>query len=151
MSLVKHVNATFDGKKVRFELRRDRIESFERRLRWSASERDIQMGASAFAAMRRFHLGAWTAADVEQTLAFAGETQTAQQRQVEVMERRFGPTALSDRANAVATPLKALPGIERDGHAAYASLAETVLRSALLGITEAEADFDNYAPADEAA
>lgn len=143
-TLVHYVDATFDGTRQRFELRRARIEAFERRLRWSASETDVAMGASAFAAMRRFHSGAWTAADVEQTLAFAGERQNAMQRQSEAMERRFGKSALSEGRNVIATPLDVLPAIERDGHAAYAALAETVLRAALLGITEAEADFDTY-------
>lgn len=143
-ALVRYVDATFDGKKRRFELKRSRIEAFEKRLRWSASEHDVEMGASAYAAMRRFHKGGWTAADIEQTLAFAGETQTATQATAERIERHAAQHGMAMTGMATGKPLKVMPAIERDGHAAYASLAETILRAALFGITPEEADFDNY-------
>jgi hypothetical protein len=150
MSVVSHVDATFDGEKRRFELRRDRIVAFEERLRRHAHDDDITMGASAYAALKRFHGGGWLASDVEQSLAFGLETQTKEQVQLAKTARilsahaaKFGGATIADTVETH-TPGKVMPAIIRDGHGAYVRLAEVIVRAALLGITAEEADFDSY-------
>lgn len=149
MTNTHHVEATFDGKKLRFELRRNRIEAFEDRLRKNAHDDDIVMGASAYAALKRIWGGGWTATDIEQTLGFALETQTREQvrlmgvqRSIAKLSAQMGTPMPSHYETH--TPGDVMPAIERDGHAAYVKLVERILRAALFGISAEEADFDNY-------
>jgi hypothetical protein len=157
MTATRHVDATFDGKKLRFELKRNRIEAFEECLRKNAHDDDIVMGASAYAALKRIWGGGWTATDIEQTLAFALETQTREQVRLSEVQK-----ALARYVAQLGTPMPShyethtpgdvMPAIERDGHAAYVRLVENILRAALFGISAEEADFDNYVePSDDAA
>ncbi|MEQ1950551.1 hypothetical protein [Mesorhizobium sp. CN2-181] len=140
---VNYVTATFDGKKRRFELRRHRIAALERAMRWGAKQEDVEMGASAYAAMRRFHKGGWTADDIELTFAYAGETPSPNEAMFAKMAKA-ARLAGHDLNGDDAKLFNPMPAIERDGHAAYAALAETILRAALMGIEDDEAEFDSF-------
>lgn len=147
---VNYVDATFDGKKRRLEVRRERVVALEDELRRHAHDDDIVMGASAYAALKRLWGGGWTATDIEQTLAFAMEEQTEAQKSAYDTARAMSLHAVrmgmpfAFHPGTYFKPGDPMPAIKRDGHAAYVSLVERILRATLFGITPEEADFDNY-------
>jgi hypothetical protein len=145
-----HVNVTFDGKKRRLEVRRDRLAALERDLPdVKGAEEKPQGASSSYACLKRFWAGEWMAADIETILQFAMETVTREQaktndlmRRTSLHSLRLGLSGIDAASVMQVTPGDPMPAIRRDGHAAYVELAELLLRAALFGITDDEVDFD---------
>lgn len=105
--------------------------------------------------MKRFHKGGWKASDVEEVLAYGLETIEPVEldtlartlEDIEASRARFFGRTYTPRPKFTHVKGDVLGPIMRDGHAAYAPLAEAIIRAALFGILPEEADFDTYTEA----
>ncbi|MBS9475539.1 hypothetical protein [Ancylobacter radicis] len=128
--MLEHINAIFNGKARRLQLRRETLTAFERELR-----------GSAHALLRRLAQGDWTRSDVELVLEYAMLTDST-------AEALTGPAGLA-MPSAARGALIGRTEVQRflDAHpiAPYAVLAARLLEAALYGIEADAAHFDEGA------
>ena len=128
--LVSHVDAVYNGKRHRFELKRNHLAAFE-----------AALGDSAYAAMRRFVDGTWRFRDVELTLSFAHSGATDAEEMLAAIMATMPDTSTAPFLHHTEFTVSRV--LKKHGPATYAELAASVLVAALMGLQPEQAVFDD--------
>lgn len=132
MSRNNYVVAHFDGAERRFEIPREAMNAL-----------DNALPGGAFATLKRFHAGYWTADDVTTVLAFGLHELMPSERLCLEMEARIGVFTNRPAGGGIKPSIAQVRRcLLADGHGAYSGLAELVLRAAVLGIEDGEVVYD---------
>lgn len=141
---VSHVDATFGGRRLRFELYRDR----------DTVDRLESAIGSVSACWGRFKSGDWTVSDVRAVLAMAHPAPSARLADYSPMSLSSIRARIEGRKEQPATPrqprgvdLSVIDAVlSRHPLATYAPLAGAIITAAFIGLPPYAATFDEDAP-----